>query len=286
MIHVEKRIKGLSEDLAAVVSKLSDDANPKSVHRLRTTIRRMESLIGYAHPRLGKKFERTLEKVAELRKRAGRVRDIDVQISLLEQFGNGSTAGDRKALSELLEKKRKRQAGRLISAANKLADAKLFSRMERIAEKAGNRPADASQPLAPLEQARLQLAQMADGLSARQSLKPNRLHQARIQVKKIRYLAELDEASPEQQSFIRDLKAVQDALGAWHDWEEMAGVAEKHFTDRPNCALLSEVRALFAVRHSAAVTALTRLLTSSVGTAGRKPPRSVQSPRTSARQAR
>jgi hypothetical protein len=113
MALLEQQIKGLANDLSEVVSKLSEEATPKSVHRLRTTIRRIESLISYANPDLGKKLERSLERLGDLRKRAGKVRDIDVQTSLLDQLGNGSTVRDRKTLVSLLGKKRERQVKRL-----------------------------------------------------------------------------------------------------------------------------------------------------------------------------
>ena len=87
-----------------------DKAPPKNVHRVRTTIRRIESLVSYANPDLDKKLERTLEKMADLRKQAGKVRDLDVQVGLLGALANGSTARDRKSLAELLGKKRDRQA--------------------------------------------------------------------------------------------------------------------------------------------------------------------------------
>src|ERR1700756_2850291 len=77
MTLLEKRMRGLNRDLSAAVSKVLDDAKPKSVHRLRTTVRRIESLVSYANPDIGKKEERTLEKMADLRKRAGKLRDLD-----------------------------------------------------------------------------------------------------------------------------------------------------------------------------------------------------------------
>ena len=284
MTLLEQRIKGLTEDLSEVVSKLTNDVTPKNVHRLRTTVRRIESLVSYANPDLGKKLERALERLAELRKRAGRVRDIDVQVELLDQLGNGSTAKDRKILLGLLDKKRDRHSRRFVSALGKFADAKMFSRMDKIAEKAGTGPSESNRPLAPLEEARIQLAAMADDVS-RQTLKPSRLHEARIQVKKIRYLAELADESAEQKSFIDNLKAAQNAIGAWHDWEELAKLAENRFADRANCALLSEIRALFATRHGAAVSAVTSLFAATQAPASRKPPRGAQLPRPASRRA-
>src|SRR5215475_15977331 len=98
MALLEKQIQGLVADLSQVVSKLEKDVKPKSVHRLRTTIRRIESAVSYSNPNLGKKLERSVERLGELRKRAGRVRDLDVQSKLLDQVANRSTARDRKAL--------------------------------------------------------------------------------------------------------------------------------------------------------------------------------------------
>ena len=146
-----------------------DDSKPKSVHRLRTTIRRIESLVSYANPDIGKKEERSLEKLTDLRKRAGKVRDLDVQKDLLGTLGNGSTAKDRKILAELLEKKRDQQATRLESVMKKLHDAKFFGRLDRIAEQAGAPQDGKNRPLAPLEEAKAQLAKMAQDFGAERS---------------------------------------------------------------------------------------------------------------------
>jgi CHAD domain-containing protein len=283
MPFLEQQIKGLSRDLSEVVSKLSEEATHKSVHRLRTTIRRIESLISYTNPDLGKKLERSLERLEELRKRAGKVRDIDVQTQLLDQIANGSTVRDRKTLLSLLEKKRDRQVKRLRSALTRHAGDKLFVRLERVAAKmeAGSLGA---RPLAPLAEARLQLSRLAADFSLHPALKPTRLHQARIQLKKIRYLAELADDSAERKAFLEQLKAVQDAVGEWHDWEDLTRLAEARFADRVNCALLREVRALFAARESAAVSAVARLFTAPVA-ADKKPPATASSLRTLARHA-
>src|SRR6266853_5349807 len=116
MTLLEKRMRGLNADLSGTVSNVLDhDASPKGVHRLRTTIRRIESFVSYANPNIDKKLERSLEKMADLRKRAGKVRDLDVQTDLLGTLGNGSTAKDRKTLAELLKKKRDHQTKRLES---------------------------------------------------------------------------------------------------------------------------------------------------------------------------
>jgi CHAD domain-containing protein len=284
MTLLEKRMRGLNRDLSAVFAKVLDDAKPKSVHRLRTNIRRIESLVSYANPPIGKKEERTLEKITDLRKRAGKVRDLDVQTELLGTLGNGSTAKDRKTLANLMEKKRNQQARRLESAIRKLHHAKFFDRLDRVAEQAGVPQDSKNRPLAPLEEAKAQLLKVADDFGSGESIKPSRLHEVRVALKRIRYLAELAEESAAQKDFTRELKSTQDALGDWHDWQELTERAEKRFSDRATCALLREARTLLSARHSDAISSLNRLF-SLTQTPAKKPPHSAQALRSAARYA-
>ena len=283
MTLLEKRMRGLNRDLSAAVSKVLDDAKPKSVHRLRTTVRRIESLVSYANPDIGKKEERTLEKMADLRKRAGKVRDLDVLAGLLGNLGNGSAAKDRKTLADVLEKKRAQQTKRLVSALKKLHEGKFFGRLHRIAQEAAV-PRDKNRPLAPLEEAKAQLSRMADDLGSGEKLNPSRLHEARVTLKRLRYLAELAEGSTAQKDFIHKLKSTQDAIGNWHDWLELTQRAEKQFSDRANSALVHEARTVLSARHSDAISSMQKLF-SLAHSPAKKSPRSVQSLRTVPRSA-
>jgi len=284
MTLLAKRMRGLNRDLLVAVSKVLGDPKPKRVHRLRSTIRRIESLVSYANPEIGKKEERSLEKMTDLRKRAGKVRDIDVQKDLLITLGNGSAAKDRKTLAELLEKKRGQQAKRLESAIKKMHEVKFFSRLDQVAEQAGVHQERKNRPLAPLEEAQAQLTEMAKEFGGGQTMKPSRLHEARVTLKRIRYLAELAEESAAQKDFMRNLKSAQDAIGDWHDWLELTERAEKRFSDRASCALLRELRTVLSARHSDATSAVNKLFAQALAPA-RKPPRSAQASRTVARSA-
>lgn len=275
-------MRGLNRDLLNVVSKVLDDPKPKAVHRLRSTVRRIESAVSYANPDIGKKEERSLEKLADLRKRAGKVRDFDVQEGLLDTLGNGSTVKDRKTLRELLEKKRDRRVKRLESTVKKLHHARFFARLDRIAEQAGVPHGGKNRPIAPLEEARAQLSKMAKDLESIQTMKPSRLHEVRMALKRIRYMAELAEESAEQKDLIRKLKFTQDTIGDWHDWQELTKSAEKSFSDRANCHLLHEARTVLSARHSDAVSAVHKLFSVTQEPA-RKPPRSAQTLQATAR---
>jgi len=270
MTPLEKRLLRLAEGVASSYGKLAKDVSSKSVHRLRTTIRRTESVVAFTDPDLGRKQKKAMEILAELRKRAGKVRDLDVQIDLIGDIGNGSTVGDRKVLTDFLKARRAKQAERLGSLIAKSRQTKLFSQLDRIAEKVSLASLEATG--VPLDRAIEQLSKVAVDYGAHRSHRPSALHQVRIKLKMIRYLAELGEESAEQQRFLEDLKQVQDALGAWHDWEELFKTAEKHFGERVNCPLLLEVRALLAARYSAAGGAVVALFSRQNAPPAQKPP--------------
>ncbi|HEY6970303.1 MAG TPA: CHAD domain-containing protein [Candidatus Angelobacter sp.] len=272
MTLLQQQSKDLTDDLSKFVSKLRDKVTEKSVHRLRTSVRRMETFVSYTKPKLGKKYEKALDELRVLRKRAGKVRDLDIQIGLLNSVGNGSAAADRRGLLDTLKKKRVRQANRLTSAIKRVEGSSFRDRLERIGEKAVDGTGSNSQPLQAVQK---ELSQLADEFSTRQALKPARLHELRISLKLLRYRAELASESPEQKEVVERLKSVQDAIGEWHDWELLARSAEKQFGDRINCALLAEIRSLFAAKHSAAVSAAMSLLATCVPP-GKKKPTSVQ----------
>jgi CHAD domain-containing protein len=284
MTLLEKRMRGLNRDLLTTVSKVIGHAKPKAVHRLRTTVRRIESLVSYANPDLEKKEERTLEKMADLRKRAGKVRDFDVQTDILETLGNGSATKEREALSELLQRKREQRAKRLESALKKLHGAKFLSRLDQIAELAGVLRDSKNSASAPLENAKAQLVEMADDFGSSETLKSSRLHEARVALKRIRYTAELAEDSAEQKELMRELKLVQDAIGDWHDWLELTERAEKRFSDRANSPLLREARTVLSARHSDAISSVKKLFSKAQAPA-KKPSRSDRSLPTAARSA-
>jgi CHAD domain-containing protein len=102
-------------------------------------------------------------------------------------------------------------------------------------------------------------------------------------MKLIRYQAELAAESDEQKQFVQKMKAIQDAVGEWHDWQALCTAAEKFFKDRANCPLLVEARALNATKYTAATSAVSSLLDSH--NPARKRPSSVHLVASNARRA-
>lgn len=284
MTLLQEHSKSLSHGLTKSVSKVAENISEKGVHRLRTTIRRVETLVNYAEPRLTKKQEKILDELRALRKRAGKVRDLDIQIGLLASIGNRSASGDKRALLESLKRKRAKQASRLTSAVKKLDDSKFSSRLGRITEKSSSEDSQQEGAAAQLQEIKDELAKLSTEFSSQEVLKSKRLHDLRIKLKLLRYRAELAPETAEQKDLAAKLKSVQDSIGEWHDWQMLAESSEKQFGDRINCALLVEIRSLFAAKYSAANSAAINLLTS-YSPVPKKRPHSVQADRATAQRA-
>lgn len=274
MTLFQDRTEKLAQRLASVLGELPDDPSPKYVHRIRTAVRRIESLVSYAQPDLGRKQQKALQEIATLRKRAGKVRDVDVQLELLKEIANRSTGDDRNALSGYLQQRREKQVGRLMSAVKKIADSKFVAHLERIVEKAAV-AARSGNHHGILSDSAKHLSKVEAEFTSQSTHDAAQLHRVRIQIKKTRYLAELAKDTPERRSLLERLKSAQDALGAWHDWQLLAQASEKQFRQRMNCPLLVEVRALLAARQASAAAAVHQLFARSPQASPKRKSRSV-----------
>jgi CHAD domain-containing protein len=274
MTSTEKRIKTLFRGVSSAIDRLKDGVAPKRVHRLRTSIRRIQSAIAYTQPKLGRKQQEALDQLVKMRKRAGKVRDLDVQMALLKSLGNGSTTPDRRMLQEFFATRRARQAHRLLATVQKLQKGKHAEHLERLAAAVQASWNTTNEPDGPLRQARRQISGIGLHMGSHAQLKPRELHQVRIALKLVRYLAELADESEQRQRLLEQLKAVQDALGEWHDWDGLARAAEKEFSHLVNRPIMGEIRALFAAKQAAARFAVSNFVIQYQTQAG-KPPRSV-----------
>ena len=61
--------------------------------------------------------------------------------------------------------------------------------------------------------------------------------------KRVRYLAEMAGEGPRVAEVIAQLKRIQDAIGAWHDWLTLSATAERVLTPSGQVPLLSALHA-------------------------------------------
>lgn len=68
------------------------------------------------------------------------------------------------------------------------------------------------------------LAQLASELKSPARLSKQNLHPYRLKVKDLRYALQLSDQA-KQAELVKRLGAVKDAIGEWHDWEELVAIA-------------------------------------------------------------
>ncbi|MGH9716652.1 MAG: CHAD domain-containing protein [Candidatus Acidiferrales bacterium] len=238
------RIQKNIQKLRKLLKKPSKLRNPKGVHDLRTRARRIEAMLpatGLAKKRQERKLLRQLRPI---RKRAGKVRDMDVltahlleldpdgesdcEVQLLEYLG-----AERFRLGKKLRRLVKRSAG---SARGRLK--RVSKELESIAG-TSNGNASASDESPRMEAAASALA-LASALSEPRALNRNNLHPYRLKVKELRYVLK-SAGGDANRSFIAALGNCKDAIGEWHDWEQLLGIARDLLEHGKNCKLLDHL---------------------------------------------
>jgi CHAD domain-containing protein len=189
-----------------------------------------------------------LKLLAKLRKKAGRVRDLDVQIAFLEQLKFPDRQSHRAQLLHALLAEQGQRSKKLGKHFDRERIRQLRKRLERV------EPELALQRIDPLRLALKGLPQ-----PGHMPLSEKTLHAYRIAAKHARYVAELASDAPAQ-TFIAELKRAQDEIGQWHDVLKLTERAQKLLggvSDSPLVSMLQNItRARFKRAGMALVTAL------------------------------
>ncbi|MGB8731834.1 MAG: CHAD domain-containing protein [Candidatus Sulfotelmatobacter sp.] len=246
--------------------KLSSKPRAESVHRFRTGTRRLQILLGELSPKLDRSEKKLLKLLGRIRKRAGKVRDLDVQLAALRSLKVPHEPRRKTQLVNHLIELRRQQEKKLRQAADKAAVREIRKRLKRAARRF--KPEARRDPLAA---ARAMLSPLD-----RTSSPPTEavLHQYRILSKRARYAAEFASPSPEAEKFIAELKVLQDALGDWHDWLTLRQTAIENIGEVRESPLVAELHNVTGAkfRHAVAVLSRTRgKLTSTSEHAARAP---------------
>lgn len=237
--------------LSHQLNKLSHRPRPENVHKFRTLSRRVEALLEGLITSPVRNDRKLLKLLARLRKKAGRVRDLDVQISALRNLRIPQERVHKAEFISALTDERRKREDRLASAFDQDTLHELGKRIRRAAH---NLPADCN----PLQAARFQLLELTRN---NVPVTETTLHRYRIFGKRARYLAEQSPADPAASRLVADLKQLQDVIGDWHDWLKLTDRANKFFEGQPNSVLLSTLRANTRNKFLEAVNALTRART-------------------------
>jgi CHAD domain-containing protein len=248
-----KRSRVVFQKLEHDLVKLSSRPEADHVHRLRTGTRRLQILLGELSPELDRSQKKLLKLLGRLRKRAGKVRDLDVQLAALRSLKVPQEPRRKTQLMNKLIELRRRQEKKLRKAVDEDTVREIHQRLKRASK--DFKPEASRDPLAVakgmLEKVRREEGPMTEAL----------LHQYRILSKRARYAAEFADRSTDAAQFIANLKRIQDASGDWHDWLTLTQTASKHLGDVRESSLVAELRNVTGAKFRNAVAVLSHLRT-------------------------
>jgi CHAD domain-containing protein len=229
-----KRSRLVFQRLARELTKLAKSQAPESVHKFRTNSRRVEAVLSEVVPQLTRSDKKLLKLLSRLRKKAGRVRDLDVEIASLRSLkipeGNGHKS---EFLSALVQDRAKREK-KLAKAFNRKTADEVRKRLKRAVSEI-----DIPKDTEPLT---LTLNKLAKLGREHVTLTEKTLHQYRIIGKRARYMAELAGHDAEAKRVVDQLKHMQDVIGDWHDWLKITQKAEALFGSVRDSALVAMLR--------------------------------------------
>lgn len=233
-IDAQKIHKSLGK-LRKFTAKLSKDPSPAKIHKLRTNARKLEATFSTLSLDSKKNERRLVKGLRRIRKRAGRVRDLDVLTSNLATIHLDGETDCQVRLLEHLGGERRKQAGKLRNLVGKKRS-RLNQQMRRASgglDKALRNAEPSPASLAAAESLRL-----SSELEIPKRLNRRNLHSYRLKLKQLRYVLEL---APDRQKFVADLGEAKDAIGEWHDWEELIAIANE-VLDHGQCKLMRKLK--------------------------------------------
>jgi len=234
---VHKRLDRLME---TIDFDEADDA-VEALHDLRVSSRRLRAFVELFEPLLDPPLVAHVGKpLRRVTRAAGELRDVDVQLGLVEQrVPAQSTDAARAALEHLLERIHGRRDAVKAHAQRRLRKVKKRDLGVGVAAALGE--VVARLPAAPAEEARLGwrlLEPIVDGVEAHEKsagshATSSALHELRISIKKLRYALEL--VAPllgkDQSELIMRAESLQELLGTHHDLVVISGLVDAERKD-------------------------------------------------------
>jgi CHAD domain-containing protein len=243
-----ERSKLAFQKMERALLKLSSGRDAESVHSFRTTSRRLQTLLEEIVPGRGRNHKKLLRMLDRIRKRAGKVRDIDVQLAALRSLKVPQEPRRKTQLMQSLIELRAKHDKKLRKLLNKQAIRDIQKRLRRGAKRV---KAGAGRDALLVARAMVARIVRPAGL-----VTEDLLHRYRVVVKRARYAAEFAPKSVDAAQFIADMKRLQDAVGNWHDWLTLTHTAVKRIGDVNQSSLVAALNHVTGGKFRHAVAAL------------------------------
>lgn len=228
--------------------KLSSGQSAESVHGFRTTSRRLETLLEQILSERDRNQKKLLKMLNRIRRRAGKVRDLDVQLAALRSLKVPQEPRRKTQLMHRLIELRAKHEKKLRKLLTKNAIRDLRKRLKRGAKEV--RPENSRDALTVARAMLKEVVRPAGPISE------DLLHQYRTVVKRARYAAEFAPKSAEATQFISQVKRLQDAVGNWHDWLILTQAAAKRLGDVGQSSLVAVLHNVTGSKFRHAVAAI------------------------------
>ena len=265
-----KRSRAVFKKLERDLVDLSAKPRARSVHRFSTGTRRLQILLEKLSPTLHHSEKKLLKMLGRIRKRAGKVRDLDMQSAALRSLKVPREPRRKAQLVNHLIELRSRQENKLRKDLDKPTIREIRKRLKRAAKRF--HPEAGRDPLA-VARAMLESLQRSNT-----PLTETVLHQYRILTKRARYAAEFANPSREAENFIAQMKHLQDAIGDWHDWLTLTQTASQHLGDVRESSLVAELHNVTGAKFRHAVALLSQTRAKPASTAKRRAPAASPAP--------
>src|SRR5262249_56774316 len=118
------------ERMSRYIGGVVKNAKTEDVHRFRTNSRRLEAVVDELAPESGNK-KKLLKLLSRLRKKAGKVRDLDVEIAFLKELKIPDRQNHRAQLLEVLGEDQARRSKKLTRSLDVDRVKKLRKRLRR-----------------------------------------------------------------------------------------------------------------------------------------------------------
>ena len=229
-----------------LLRKLTQNPTPDQVHGFRTTARRIEALLTAVLGRPGKNEKKLLKQLERVRRRAGRVRDLDVQIGNLQELQLGREGQCKLRVLQHLKAGRRKAIKKLLSELDERTVSRIHKRLLRTGQKVSKARGAKSKvgTTTPKGPNVISLtAKRMQKLQSKLPLSEKTLHEYRLRCKRLRYTLELS-SDPEAARLIEHLKSIQNAVGKWHDSVVLLETARSVIDHEGNCGVISALRNL------------------------------------------
>jgi CHAD domain-containing protein len=239
--HVQKALRDLGKSLKS----LPPNPQPKQVHKLRTSARRVEAIAAALPEADGKASRRLVKAIGPLRKAAGGVRDMDVLTANIRKLRQKAPAESLARLVDHLESARADETSELRHSVNRKRET-VRHNLKRYAHKVESKLAsgDAGQnghghnghhrnEMNPTAK------HVAREIAEWPPLTIANIHEFRLRIKQLRYILQLDEETDAE--LLAALGTVQRRIGDWHDWEQLGEIAHEYLEPTQDGALLGQI---------------------------------------------